>query len=65
MNEKKWVYDLGTIVEFKKPHPCTMRSKQFEVIRLGADIKVRCLGCNKIIMLARKDFEERIKRIVS
>lgn len=64
MSEKKYVYDLGTIVEFKKPHPCISRSKQFEVVRMGADIKVKCLGCGKIIMLSRSDFEDRIKRII-
>ena len=36
-------FDLGDIVEMKKQHPCG--SKEFEVIRLGADIKIKCVGC--------------------
>ena len=37
-------YQLDSIVEMKKPHPCVSKSKQFVVIRLGADIKIKCLG---------------------
>ena len=36
-------FDLGDIVQMKKQHPCG--SKEFEVIRLGADIKIKCVGC--------------------
>ena len=39
-------FDLGDIVEMKKQHPCG--SKEFEVIRLGADIKIKCVGCGRI-----------------
>ena len=56
-------YVLNTIVEMKKPHPCLNRSKLFQVVRLGADIKIKCLGCGNIIMMARHDFEERVKSI--
>ena len=35
-------FDLGDIVQMKKQHPCG--SKEFEVIRLGADIKIKCVG---------------------
>ena len=38
-------FDLGDIVEMKKQHPCG--SKEFEVIRLGADIKIKCVGCGR------------------
>lgn len=53
---------LGDIVETKKQHPCG--SKQWEVIRLGADIKIKCLGCERIIMLPRTKFEKSIKKII-
>lgn len=56
-------YVLNTIVEMKKPHPCVNRSKLFQVVRLGADIKIKCLGCGNIIMMTRHDFEERVKSI--
>ena len=45
-------FDLGDIVEMKKQHPCG--SKEFEVIRLGADIKIKCVGCGRIVMLPGK-----------
>ena len=37
-------YVLGSIVEMKKPHPCSNRTKQFEIVRVGADIKIKGLG---------------------
>lgn len=57
-------YSLNSIVEMKKAHPCVTRSKQFEVVRLGADIKIKCLGCGNIIMLSRNSFNEKVKKIV-
>lgn len=56
-------YKLGSIVVMKKVHPCG--SNRFEVVRMGADIKIKCLGCNHIVMLARIDFNKRIKKIES
>lgn len=55
-------FDLGSIVEMKKPHPCG--TNEFEVVRLGADIKIKCLNCERVIMLSRRDFKKRIKRII-
>lgn len=57
-------YELNSIVEMKKPHPCATRSKQFQVIRLGADIKIRCMGCGNIIMMPRNDFNKKAKKII-
>lgn len=51
---------LGDIVQMKKQHPCG--SYQWEVIRLGADIKIRCTGCSRIVMLPRVDFQKRVKK---
>ena len=56
-------YELNSIVEMKKPHPCAGRSKRFQVIRLGADIKIRCLGCGREVMVPRVKAEKNIKRI--
>ncbi|MBA5851656.1 DUF951 domain-containing protein [Clostridium sp. cel8] len=53
---------IGDIVEMKKGHPCG--SNNWEVIRLGADIKIRCLGCGRIVMLTRSKFEKRVKKII-
>lgn len=57
-------YDIGSIVEMRKPHPCIYKSKEFEVVRLGADIKIRCLGCGNILMLTRNNFNEKAKKII-
>jgi hypothetical protein len=53
---------LGDIVEMKKVHPCG--SKDWEIIRLGADIKIKCLGCDRIVMIPRGKFEKAVKKIV-
>ena len=55
-------FDLGDIVEMKKQHPCG--SKEFEVIRLGADIKIKCINCGRVVMLPRMEFNKKIKKIV-
>ncbi len=56
-------YKLGTIVQMKKQHPCG--SYQWEVIRLGADIKIKCVGCGRLVMLPRSKFEKDAKKILS
>lgn len=54
--------NLHNILELKKEHPCG--SKSWEVLRVGMDIKLRCLGCNHEMMLPRRKVEKSIKRIV-
>lgn len=56
------IFNLGDIVEMKKDHPCG--SKDWEIIRMGADIKIKCCGCGRIIMLPRSKFEKDMKKIV-
>ena len=58
-------YDLHSIVEMKKPHPCQKRNKEFEIVRVGADIKIKCLGCGNVVMIPRNDFNAKVKRIIS
>lgn len=55
-------YKLNDIVVMKKVHPCG--SSEFEIIRLGADIKIRCLKCGHVIMLPRVDFNKKIKKVI-
>lgn len=52
---------VGEILGLKKQHPCG--SKEWEVLRVGADFRLKCLGCGRQIMIARKDLEKRIKEI--
>lgn len=56
-------YNLGDIVKLKKHHPCGGDS--FEVIRIGADIKLKCLTCAHIIMINRCDMDKKVKLIDS
>ena len=60
----KLVYNVGDIVEMKKEHPCATRSKIFTIIRVGADIKIKCNGCGNLIMMSRYDFDKRIKKVI-
>ncbi len=55
-------FAVGDIVEMKKQHPCG--SKQWEVIRTGADFRIKCLGCSHQVMLARTKFEKGVKKII-
>lgn len=55
-------YALGDIIETKKPHPCG--SSQWEIVRTGADYKIKCQGCGRIVMLEYGDFVRRVKKVV-
>jgi hypothetical protein len=52
---------VGDIVRLKKKHPCG--SCEWEVIRSGMDFKLRCCGCQHLIMISREKLEKRIKEI--
>ena len=56
-------YGLNDIVEMKKEHPCH-KSKYWQIIRMGADIKIKCMKCNHEVMLSRLDFEKKLKKVV-
>ncbi|MBC7766248.1 MAG: DUF951 domain-containing protein [Hyphomonadaceae bacterium] len=53
---------VGDIVELKKQHPCG--NKQWEVMRIGADFRIKCLKCEHQLMLPRSSFEKSIKKII-
>ena len=46
------VYEVGDIVTLKKGHPCG--SKEWEILRVGADFRLKCMGCGHQIMVDRK-----------
>lgn len=54
---------LGEVYRLRKPHPCG--GYDWQVTRVGADIGLRCLTCDRRVMLARPEFERRVKRLVS
>lgn len=55
-------YELGDIVTLKKGHPCG--ENKWEIMRTGADIKLKCLGCDRQIWLSRIEFEKKVRRIL-
>lgn len=55
-------YKLGSIVIMKKQHPCG--TNKWQVTRIGADIKIKCINCNRTIMLPRIEFNKKIKKVV-
>lgn len=55
------VYEVGDIVQLKKSHPCG--SKEWKVLRVGADFKLKCLGCGHEIMVKRSLVEKNTKNI--
>jgi hypothetical protein len=55
-------FQLGDVIRLRKAHPCG--SYDWEVVRLGADIGIRCLGCGRRVLLARRELERRFKTFV-
>jgi hypothetical protein len=54
---------LGDIVRLRKKHPCG--GYEWQVVRLGADIGIKCLVCQRRVLLERSTFERRVKGFVS
>ena len=54
-------YNIGDIVRTKKQHPCGTNS--WEITRVGADIRIKCLNCGRSIMLPRIEFNKKLKTI--
>lgn len=52
---------LGDIAVMRKPHVCG--SPEWEIVRLGADIGVRCLGCRRRVLLPRPRFLQKLRQI--
>jgi len=54
---------LGDVVRLKKKHPCG--SYEWRVVRIGADIGIKCLKCQHRVLLERSIFEHRVKTFIS
>ena len=54
--KKEYTYEVGDVVTMKKPHPCG--SKEWEILRVGADFRLKCMGCGHRVMLPRKQVEK-------
>jgi hypothetical protein len=53
----------GDVVRLKKKHPCG--NDEWQVVRVGADIRIKCLRCQRYVLLERPVFERRVKAFVS
>lgn len=54
---------MGDWLLLRKKHPCG--SDRWEVVRLGADIRIRCLGCGHLVLLPRSQLEKRVRKKLS
>jgi len=55
-------FAVGDVLRLKKPHPCG--GFDWSVVRLGADIGVKCVTCGRRVLLPRRDLERRVKLFV-
>ena len=55
-------YKVGSIVIMKKQHPCG--TNKWEITRVGTDIKIKCLECERNIMLPRVEFNKKVKKVI-
>ena len=61
--ELKKVFAAGDILIMKKPHACARGEQRMEVLRCGSDIRVRCLGCGREMMIPRLKLERNIRGV--
>lgn len=55
-------FELNDVVEMKKQHPCG--TNRWKIVRMGMDIRIKCQGCGHSIMMPRRDFEKKMKRVL-
>lgn len=53
---------VGDVVQMRKAHPCG--SDRWTILRVGADIRIKCLGCGRLVMLERPEFVRRLKKVL-
>lgn len=53
--------NVGDKVKLKKKHPCG--STEWEVLRVGADFRIKCMGCGRQVMIARRLLEKNVKEV--
>lgn len=54
-------FSVGDIVIMKKGHPCG--ENRWSIVRTGADVKIKCLGCGRMIMFPRHEFIKKLKKV--
>lgn len=56
------VFQLGDVVQMKKPHPCG--NNEMEIIRMGMDIRIKCTRCQHSVLVPRAKFEKNMKKVL-
>ena len=59
---ERFVYEVGDIVKLKKPHPCG--SREWEILRVGADFRLKCQGCGHQVMVSRRLVEKNTRGLI-
>ena len=54
-------YEVGDIVKLKKQHPCG--SQEWEILRVGADFRMKCMGCGHQVMMPRRQVEKSTREL--
>ena len=54
-------YEVGDIVKLKKQHPCG--SQEWEILRVGADFRLKCMGCGHQVMMPRRQVENSTREL--
>jgi hypothetical protein len=55
-------YDIGNLLVLKKGHPCG--ENLWEVVKLGADIRLKCAKCGRLIIIPRIELNKKIKKVI-
>lgn len=55
-------FEIGNVVIMKKPHACG--TNKWEITRLGVDVKIKCINCNREIMMDRLEFKKKLKGVI-
>jgi hypothetical protein len=55
-------FALNDIVEMKKPHPCGVN--RWKIIRMGMDVRIKCEGCSHSVLIPRREFSRKMKKIL-
>ncbi|MCC5891358.1 DUF951 domain-containing protein [Exiguobacterium sp.] len=55
-------YELHDYVEMKKPHAC--KTNRWQVTRVGMDVRIKCQGCGASVLMPRRDFDKRLKKVL-
>lgn len=59
---EKREFQLHDVVEMKKAHPCG--ENRWQIIRMGMDIRIKCQGCGHSVLLPRRRFEQKMKKVL-